>query len=352
MEINLTSQPLVSIVTPVHNEEEHLAECIESILAQTYQDWNYTIVDNCSTDKSLEIACRYAAKDARIQVHKNLQFLEMIPNLNQAIRQMSPASRYCKVVLGDDWIFPGCLERMVAAAEAYPSVGIVSAYQLEGQHVRFTGLSRARKLISGREACRNFLLEKHWMFGSQTSVLYRADLVRNRNPFYLETNAYTDFEAAFALLRVSDLGFVHEVLSFSRPRAASLGAICSDSGAQFRGLLDILFTYGRECLSGDEFEECLGRELSLYYRFLGRRVLVDYDRGFWNYHKETFTKAGISFSSLRLAKAAIRELCLSVVDPRATLDSIRRFFVLRRIRSHQIRKIVLQGTMRARPNIL
>jgi cellulose synthase/poly-beta-1,6-N-acetylglucosamine synthase-like glycosyltransferase len=40
-------QPLVSIVTPVYNEAQHLAECIESVLAQTYQNWDYTIIDNC-----------------------------------------------------------------------------------------------------------------------------------------------------------------------------------------------------------------------------------------------------------------------------------------------------------------
>ena len=116
-------QPLVSIVTPVYNEEEHLAECIESVLAQTYQNWDYTIVDNCSTDRSLEIALWYAAKDSRIRVHANKQFLNMLANHNVAVRQISPVSKYCKVVLADDWIFPECLERMVTVGEAYPSAG-------------------------------------------------------------------------------------------------------------------------------------------------------------------------------------------------------------------------------------
>src|SRR5882724_7298074 len=65
--MNNSSQPLISVVTPVYNGAEHLAECIESVLAQTYQNWDYTIVDNCSTDGSVEIARRYAAKDRRIR---------------------------------------------------------------------------------------------------------------------------------------------------------------------------------------------------------------------------------------------------------------------------------------------
>ncbi len=341
--MNITQQPLVSVVTPVYNEEEYLAECIESVLAQSYQNWDYTIVDNCSTDRSLEIARRYAAKDPRIRIHENKHFLEMLPNHNVAVRQISPASKYCKVVLGDDWIFPRCLERMVAVAERYPSVGVVCAYELCGQQVRITGLPLEQNLVVGREACSHFLLDKLLLFGSQNSVLYRADLVRNRNPFYVETNMYADFEACFALLRNSDLGFVHEVLTFSRPRARSIGAISADMGAHFGSMLDILFTYGGECLTNEEFEECLAAKLSQYYRFLGRRLWVERDHGFWSYHKATFAKAGIHFSRARLAKAAMGQLCGTVLDPKSTAESIRRLFSLRKIRNRQMRRVVLEG---------
>src|ERR1700691_5462259 len=110
------TEPLVSIVTPVYNEASYLGECIESVLAQTYQNWNYTIVDNCSTDGTLEVALRYAERDRRIRVHRNSQLLSVIPNHNTALRQISPDCKYCKFVFGDDWIFPGCVEQMVAVA--------------------------------------------------------------------------------------------------------------------------------------------------------------------------------------------------------------------------------------------
>ena len=117
-----------------------MPECIQSVLAQTYQNWNYTIVDNCSTDGSAEIALGYAAKDSRIRVHRNEHFLPVIANHNSALRQISPQSKYCKIVLGDDWIFPNCLEQMVAVAEANPAIGIIGAYALEGERVAWTGL--------------------------------------------------------------------------------------------------------------------------------------------------------------------------------------------------------------------
>ena len=341
-----TSQPLVSVVTPVYNEEEHLAECIESVLAQTYANWDYTIVDNCSTDKSLEIARGYAAKDSRIRVHENERFMEMLPNHNVAVRQISPASKYCKMVLGDDWIFPRCLERMVAVGETYPSVGVVSAYEQFGQQIRITGLPPEQSVVPGREACAQFLLDKLLLFGSQNSVLYRADFVRSRDPFYDETNMYADFEACFAILGTSDLGFVHEVLTFSRPRPTSIGAISADVGANFGSLLDIVFRYGKQCLTRKEFEGCLESHLSRYYSFLGRRFWVDRDHEFWSYHRETFARTGIGFSRMRLARAAVGELCASLLGPKAALESIKRLHLLKRIRNRQMRNVVFEGRAR------
>jgi glycosyltransferase involved in cell wall biosynthesis len=338
--MNITSQPLVSIVTPAYNEEECLAECIESVLAQTYQNWDYTIVNNCSTDKTLDIARRYAARDPRIRIHNNERFLEMLANHNVAVRQISPASRYCKVILADDWIFPRCLEGMVDVAETYPSVGVVTAYQQFGQQIRITGLPQGQTLVSGREACRQFLLGKLLLFGSPSSALYRADLVRGRNPFYVETEMFADFEVCFALLKTSDLGFVHEILTFSRPRVGSVGAVSADIGAHFGSLLGMLFTYGKDCLTEKEFEECLDRQLSEYYRFLGRRLFVERERSFWSYHKLTLTKAGVGFSRARLAKAAAGQFYGSMLNPKSTLESIRRFLSLRKIRNRQTRKVV------------
>ncbi|MGE0406800.1 MAG: glycosyltransferase family 2 protein, partial [Candidatus Korobacteraceae bacterium] len=69
-----TSAPLVSIITPVYNGEEFLVECIESVLAQTYQNWEYIIVNNHSKDRSLEIAEEYARRDPRVRVVTGKEF--------------------------------------------------------------------------------------------------------------------------------------------------------------------------------------------------------------------------------------------------------------------------------------
>jgi cellulose synthase/poly-beta-1,6-N-acetylglucosamine synthase-like glycosyltransferase len=54
--------PFVSVVTPFYNTREFLAECIESVLIQTYQNWEYILVDNWSTDGSSQVAEEYASR--------------------------------------------------------------------------------------------------------------------------------------------------------------------------------------------------------------------------------------------------------------------------------------------------
>ncbi|MGH7324665.1 MAG: glycosyltransferase family 2 protein, partial [Candidatus Rokuibacteriota bacterium] len=66
-----TTRPLVTVLTPVYNGEAYLAQCIESVRAQTYDHWEYVIVNNASRDRTGEIVGRYAALDRRIRVFTN-----------------------------------------------------------------------------------------------------------------------------------------------------------------------------------------------------------------------------------------------------------------------------------------
>ncbi len=120
--------PLVSVVTPVFNGAKYLRPCIESVLAQTYDRWDYTIVDNCSTDGSLAIAQEYAEAHPQISVRSNEQFVGAIENHNRAFRSISPEAKYCKLLSADDWMYPECISKLVDLAERHPSVGIVGSY--------------------------------------------------------------------------------------------------------------------------------------------------------------------------------------------------------------------------------
>ena len=119
-------QPLVSVVTPVYNGAAYLGECVESILRQTYTNFEYTIVDNASTDETSDLADRFAAQDSRIRHLRFEELVESNENHNRAFRAIGPESEYCKVVQADDWLYPDCLERMVAVAQSAGDVAFVA----------------------------------------------------------------------------------------------------------------------------------------------------------------------------------------------------------------------------------
>ena len=317
--MSTVSQPLVSIVTPVYNEAGFLAECVESVLAQTYQNWEYTIVDNCSTDDTLDVAQRYAQRDPRIRVHRNDQLLDVIRNHNAALQLISPQSKYCKVVFGDDWIFPACLEQMVALAEAHPSVGIVGAYALEGNKVAWAGLEYPSPVVSGVEMCRRHLLEGLYVFGSSNAVLYRADLVRSRQPFYNEQNIHADTEVCFSLLKSCDFGFVHQILTGTRVRPVSVSAVTKSLQTDFGCMLQLLTSHAPEFLTREEHDARLTRHLAGYYRFLGKSCFAFRHKELWDYHRKQFVNAGLSFSYARIARGALEVIGNAAVNPGATL---------------------------------
>ncbi|MGA9134360.1 MAG: glycosyltransferase family 2 protein [Candidatus Sulfotelmatobacter sp.] len=317
--------PRVSVVTPVYNGVAYLAECIESVLAQSYENWDYTIVDNCSSDGSLEIARRYAALDARIRVKENTQTLRAVSNHNVALRQISAVSKYCKIVFADDWIFPECLEQMVSLAEEYPSVGIVGAYGIQDHEVMWTGLPYYTRRIPGRWVCRQLFLTGLYVFGTSTSVLYRSDLVREQDSFYNEANFHADMEACIELLKACDFGFVHQVLTFKRVEQGSLGAISEDFGTLRTGYLHSLVTHGRDFLTDEEFEVCLRRCIREYYSFLAASLLRGRrDREFWRYHNRKLTEAGVGLSWGHLAAAILARIVRAGLNPYETVQRLRR----------------------------
>ncbi len=325
-DIDIQMQPLVSVVTPVYNGEKYLAECIESILAQTYANWEYIIVNNCSTDRSLEIAQSYAPKDARIRIHNNQAFVGREANENIAFQQSSPESKYTKMVHADDWLFPECIMQMVKVAEAHPSVGIVGAYGLYGTEVCWDGLPYPSTVISGREISRRTLLERclrnafFYVFGSPTSLLIRSELIRNRKEFFNESNIHADKEACFDLLQNSDFGFVHQVLTYSRRHSEAATAFSERFNTYLPGNLVILMKYGPIYLSSEEYEKCFKYHMKLYYTFLGQSIFWIRDKQIVNYHKNALKELGFSFSWAKLLKAMFLEMVDILFNPKKTLE--------------------------------
>ena len=313
------SCPLVSVVTPVYNGEKYLPECIESVLAQTYQHWEYIIVNNCSTDRTFDIARHYANKDARLCVYGNDRFLNVMENHTHAFQKLSPESKYCKVLQADDWLFPDCIEKMVHVAEANPGVGIVGSYRLEEREVSCDGLPYASTVVSGREICRQRLLGGPYLFGSPTTILVRSDLIRSREYSYDEHNLHSDVEACFAVLRDYDFGYVHQVLSFTRRHNESETSFIKRIKTYCLANLRVLTKYGPVYLGEEEYRGTLKKSLKEYYRFLGKSVFETREKRFWDYHRTGMAALGYPWSRRRVAGEAAIVLYNALIEKVANL---------------------------------
>jgi glycosyltransferase involved in cell wall biosynthesis len=310
------SIPLVSIVTPVYNGERFLAECIESVLAQTYKKWEYIILNNCSTDDTLNIANSYAEKDNRIRVVSNKCVLPIMKNWNHALRQISSYSKYCKVVHADDLLFPRCIELMVGVANKNTSIGIVGSYGLKGNEVVSDKLTFPQNVFPGREISRLALLKHTFPFPRPTALLILSDLIRKNDTFYNEANLHADHEVCYETLRDYDFGFVHQVLTFMRTHDESVTSTdYATFGKLFYTNLDLLINYGPVFLEKNEFNETLNSHLRNYYRYLAHSLFNKKDTNFWEYHKKALQDSGYELSKTKLYRIIITEL---IKHPRST----------------------------------
>jgi glycosyltransferase involved in cell wall biosynthesis len=286
----MTTRPNVSVVTPVYNGAIYLEECIRSVLSQTYRDWEYLIVDNQSTDETVAIAERCAIGDQRIRVLRPPEFVGVYGNHNRALRAIDAHSRYVKFVHADDWLYPECLERMVAVAERHPSVGVVSAFRLEGSVVEHSGLlPYHEEVMLGSEVIRRALLGPPWVTGSPTSLLFRSDLIRGTRNFFDETVWHGDTDAAYWVLRRSDLGLVHQVLTFTRLHAKALTSFSRRVNTYLPHEVRMLIRHGREVLGQDVYQSQVRRRVQRYAWYLAKQLLKPSrhrDQSFHDFHRQ------------------------------------------------------------------
>ena len=114
--------PRVGIGLPVYNGENFLVEALDSILAQTFEDWGLVICDNASTDRTGEISRDYAARDRRIVYSCAERNLGAAPNFNRAFELSS--GEYFRWHCHDDLMAPDYIERCVAAMDADPGSAV------------------------------------------------------------------------------------------------------------------------------------------------------------------------------------------------------------------------------------
>ena len=211
--------PAVSLVLPVHNGERYLREALDSILAQTFADFELIAVDDCSTDASPAILAEYAAREPRMRVLTNAANLKLPASLNRGFAEAR--GRWFGWTSDDNVLRPNMLARLLEAAAAHPECDIVySDYVLIDEHgnaVERRSVAPAEDLVLGNVV--------------GCSFLYRAEVDRALGGYDENLFGLEDYDFWLRAARRFRFLPLHEDLYFYRRHASSL---TSARGRQIR----------------------------------------------------------------------------------------------------------------------
>ena len=118
----------VSIITPCYNGAKYINKCIDSVLSQTFSDWEMLIIDDCSTDNSVEIIHRYACEDSRIKYYRT-DSPSGSPSQPRNIGIDNATSRYIAFLDCDDIWCPRKLEEQLSIFEERKCPLVFSNYE-------------------------------------------------------------------------------------------------------------------------------------------------------------------------------------------------------------------------------
>jgi glycosyltransferase involved in cell wall biosynthesis len=201
-----------------------------------------------------------------------------------ALAELSNSSKYCKLIQADDWLFPDCLQLMVRIFEQSETIGLVSSYWLEGDTLCGSGYPINIPIFRGRDCAKWFLRTETRVFGSQSTVMYRSSVVRERKEFYNVKFLAADLEVCLEILKEWDFGFIPQVLSFTR---RDNGGINYSLGKylpyQLHGYI-ILQRYSLVFMDASEATAIKRKAKRYYYGVLARAALQLRGCGFWRFH--------------------------------------------------------------------
>lgn len=212
-------QPLVSICIPCYNAADYIAETINSVLNQTYQNLEIIICDDKSTDKTVEVVKSF--NDDRIQFYQNEKNLGCSGNYNRVLSYAK--GKYTKLLCADDLIIQACIEKQIAVFEKYSNRNIVlvtaNKYVINDKGKRlFVKKFPGKGLIKGKKAIRKSVLNGTNIFGEPGLPLMKTEILRKTNGV-IEDKYYTycnDFDLWCKMMLLGDLYVINEPLFYFR----------------------------------------------------------------------------------------------------------------------------------------
>jgi glycosyltransferase involved in cell wall biosynthesis len=231
----------VSVLIPTYNSARHLAECLDTALAQDFAGMEILISDDCSADETLKVIKTYAARDARIRWWQNPKNLGFVANHNFCLQ--SARGDYVKFIHADDKLLStSAIRKMADALDAHPAAVLVGCQQ------HLTGIKSAPTIFSSRSGLYDGkqMLVACWeqntnLIGQPTLTMFRRSAAqRGFDPRFV---GHLDYEMWFHLLGQGDFFYLAEILATWRVHETQQTARHEKNGPAYREHLLFVETY-------------------------------------------------------------------------------------------------------------
>ena len=206
----------ILVFVPTYNSEKYLRQCLDSVLQQTFQDWQCVISDDASTDKSVEIAREYEKIDSRFKVLTHEQNVGAANNWNRAKENNN--SFATKILCADDYLFKDALKEQLDILQRNQTSIVFSE--------RYIVFPSGRKLhprlpkyasnISFSDAFKFYVNLGRNIFGEPVTALFRTDLFVKSEGFYPKFEYSLDTSGYMAIARGHDVTFDDSIVGVFR----------------------------------------------------------------------------------------------------------------------------------------
>lgn len=205
--------PTVSVIIRGYNRERYIGPAIESVLAQTYTDFDLLVWDDGSTDRTARIAIEYAKKDRRIRVAA-CEHRGAVKSLKAAVADTFGA--YLCWVDSDDLLSPTALEETVAVLDEHPSVGMVyTDYQLIDAAGRIKGRGRRCRIPYSKDRLLLDFMTFHFR-------LMRRSVLEQVGGINEDFRCAEDYDLCLRMSEITEVRHIRKPLYFYRVHPESI----------------------------------------------------------------------------------------------------------------------------------
>ena len=206
----------ILVFVPTYNSEKYLRECLDSVLHQTFQDWECVISDDASTDKSVEIAREYEKKDSRFKVLTHEKNVGAANNWNRAKENNNCFAT--KILCADDYLMVDALKEQLNILKRNKTAIVFSERYIifpngKKLHPR---LPKYASNISFNDAFKYYINLGRNIFGEPVTALFRTDLFVKSEGFYPKFEYSLDTSGYMAIARGHDMTFDKSIVGAFR----------------------------------------------------------------------------------------------------------------------------------------